>query len=407
MEEKLNMRQKRKNKFDDGGPNKVDYYNLITGENYGDTMPEGMSRVRRFEDLTPQAQDEYMANRSTQLDDLVVYPRSGKGAKSTNMGSYYDTMNTLTEQNRKHAEEVAMQDALVRNSLNFDILRPILGAVNVVKNHLIPQKLGVLDLSNANFEQIKSPNKRYQYILANDFVERNSNNIRQVKDFYNTSDTLIGDRKIPLSQMPLYAGAENGHFKIDSLSRFNPHTTVFPVRSKNRPGGYIKIIPRSPYSKQYLNDLKEARRLADEKYPIPWYARFGFGTPTKEYMTTKLKYSNQVLDSLTTKHGSYNTEKNSNSWRGITTQGDTIPLAIPSVAKAFLYSPTTKKTIFTENITDQNNLQQINDYLKNNPSYIGIFDNGRYHHTTSNSTVYDYKYPFDSLDGMYIIGVTK
>ena len=110
------------NKYDDGGPkpNKVNYYNPITGQNYGDTMPEGMSRVRRFEDLTPQAQDEYMANRSTQLDDLVVYPRSGKGAKSTNMGSYYDTMNTLTEQNRKHAEEVAMQDALVRETSAFE-----------------------------------------------------------------------------------------------------------------------------------------------------------------------------------------------------------------------------------------------------------------------------------------------
>lgn len=99
---------------------RVNYYNPITGQNYGDTMPEGMAIVRRFEDLTPQAQDEYMANRSTQLDDLVVYPRSGKGAKSTNMGSYYDTMNTLTEQNRKHAEEVAMQDALVRETSAFE-----------------------------------------------------------------------------------------------------------------------------------------------------------------------------------------------------------------------------------------------------------------------------------------------
>lgn len=113
---------KNYNKFDDGGSksNKVNYYNPITGQNYGDTMPEGMSIVRRFEDLTPQAQDEYMANRPTQLDDLVVYPRSGKGAKSTNMGSYYDTMNTLTEQNRKHAEEVAMQDALVRETSAFE-----------------------------------------------------------------------------------------------------------------------------------------------------------------------------------------------------------------------------------------------------------------------------------------------
>ena len=38
-----------------------------------------------------------MANRPIQLNEVVVYPKSGKGAKSTNMGSYYDTMNTLTE----------------------------------------------------------------------------------------------------------------------------------------------------------------------------------------------------------------------------------------------------------------------------------------------------------------------
>lgn len=62
-------------KFDGGGYTKgVNYYNPITGQNYGDTMPEGMSRVRRFEDLTPQAQDEYMASRPTQLDELVVTP---------------------------------------------------------------------------------------------------------------------------------------------------------------------------------------------------------------------------------------------------------------------------------------------------------------------------------------------
>ena len=58
------------------------YYNPITGQNYGDTIPEGMVRVRRFEDLTPQAQDEYMANRPIQLNEVVIYPRSGKGPQS-------------------------------------------------------------------------------------------------------------------------------------------------------------------------------------------------------------------------------------------------------------------------------------------------------------------------------------
>ena len=120
----------------------------------------------------------------------------------------------------------------------------------------------------------------------------------------------------------------------------------------------------------------------------------------EEKLNMRQKRKNKVDDGGSNKVNYYNLITGEN-------YGDTMPLAIPTVAKAFFYSPTTNKTIFTENITDQNNLQQINDYLKNNPSYIGIFDNGRYYHTTSNSTVYDYKYPFDSLDGMYIIGVTK
>lgn len=52
--------------------NKINYYNPITGENYGDTMPEGMVKVNSFSELTPEAQDEYMKNHPITLDDFTI-----------------------------------------------------------------------------------------------------------------------------------------------------------------------------------------------------------------------------------------------------------------------------------------------------------------------------------------------
>lgn len=65
--------------------NRIVYYDPITGENFGSTMPEGKVKVTDFRQLTPEAQDEYMRNHSKTLDELVVYPTSGKGARSTTM----------------------------------------------------------------------------------------------------------------------------------------------------------------------------------------------------------------------------------------------------------------------------------------------------------------------------------
>ena len=65
---------------------RVNYYDPITGENYGSTMPEGKVRVRRFEDLTEQAQDEYMQSRATDLPDLIV--SSGPSFKDTIQGIF-------------------------------------------------------------------------------------------------------------------------------------------------------------------------------------------------------------------------------------------------------------------------------------------------------------------------------
>ena len=99
---------------------RVNYYDPITGENYGSTMPSGKVRVNSFSDLTPMAQDEYRRNHPTLLDEVIIYPKSGKGAKSTGMGSYYDDISTMTDANIEHTAKVREADSRVKETAAFE-----------------------------------------------------------------------------------------------------------------------------------------------------------------------------------------------------------------------------------------------------------------------------------------------
>lgn len=99
---------------------RVNYYDPITGKNYGSTLPEGKVRVNSFSDLTTEAQDEYMRNHPTTLDEVVIYPEKGQGAKSTSMGSYYDDISTMTDANIAHTARVKRADAIVKETAAFE-----------------------------------------------------------------------------------------------------------------------------------------------------------------------------------------------------------------------------------------------------------------------------------------------
>lgn len=98
----------------------VNYYDPITGKNYGNIKPDNMVQVTSFDQLTSEAQNEYQENHPTDLDELIVYPTKGKGAKSTTIGSYYDALSDMTEYNRQHTQRVAEADALVRETSAFE-----------------------------------------------------------------------------------------------------------------------------------------------------------------------------------------------------------------------------------------------------------------------------------------------
>lgn len=398
----LNDIKKAYNTYADGGPksSKVNYYNPITGQNYGDTMPEGMSIVRRFEDLTPQAQDEYMASRPTQLDDLVVYPRSGKGAKSTTMGSYYDTMNTLTEQNRKHAEEVAMQDAFQKNanSINWqpvwDTIKKPLDIVKGTYNYLSSssKKPVAIDLANKEVKQVQNQ-RLASAVLGNEFVEHKNNTIRRARDYKVTKDTLLGDRNIKLSNISQFAGIENGKLKIGRLENFNDTTTIIPVRNKNI-GRVTKIIKEKETYPDY-------NKMVDEKFPQIRSFKWIFMSPKKrkEYRNKKINYYNQLVRSKAP--SPYNNERV--LLKAINEKGDTITLDNTFKHK-MIFGDEAGNSIFINKLSDDKIRDILNRRLSNTPLYPMILDNGRYSHYDLDGNVAGYVNPLDDRESMYIIG---
>ena len=82
---------------------------------------------------------------------------------------------------------------------------------NYVKNKLSSESDGTfINLSDKNVSRINGNTKGVKTILANEFVENNKNTVRKKKDFVNTTDTLLGDKKIPLSKISTFYGIEDG-----------------------------------------------------------------------------------------------------------------------------------------------------------------------------------------------------
>jgi hypothetical protein len=68
----------------------------------------------------------------------------------------------------------------------------------------------------------------------------------------------FGDlRNIPVENISLYAGIEDGHFKLDSLQNFNPETTIYPARNIRR-----DVLPITALK---INQLEGERTQDDGK----------------------------------------------------------------------------------------------------------------------------------------------
>ena len=77
-----------------------------------------------------------------------------------------------------------------------------------------------------------TPNSTQKTALFNEFVESQLPSIHRAEKYQNGEVQFFGDKyKIPTDNISLYAGVEDGKFKIDSLFNFNKNTNIYPARN--------------------------------------------------------------------------------------------------------------------------------------------------------------------------------
>ena len=270
----------------------------------------------------------------------------------TDLGIIRDTYNSYAEGGSVHKydgeSEPTQQMSFMDKAINFGktalfgpaefIKDKLMGTINYLAYDRTPR---VIPLNN-NVQQL-SPSDEAEYILYNDFVENNSNNVRKARDFKHTTDTLIGDRKIPLSNLPLFQGVVNNKLVVDSLRNFNDDTIVVPVRSQNK-GKIKKLLPKRHNWVPAVTTTNDTIFIKDTD------------------MMNKVVLGDENGDSYFIEHIS---------------------------------------------ALRNDQIEGLNQILSKNPKYYVLPDNGRYKHTSKDASVQSYLNPLDSGKGMFIIGKGK
>lgn len=87
-------------------------------------------------------------------------------------------------------------------------------------------------------------------ILGNQFVEEeNRNTIRPAKYFRDSPpDTLLGDRKVPLSRIRYFMGVRDGRLRVGRIDEFSDDDEVVPVWNKT--ALVRRMESRAPYEQR-------------------------------------------------------------------------------------------------------------------------------------------------------------
>jgi len=124
---------------------------------------------------------------------------------------------------------------------------------------LTTSRATLVDLTEYEIVRVGPDTRNVRGIFFSDFVEKdNSNHIRPAVRFRHTSDTLLGDKMMPLSHFRRFYGIEDGRIKAGRLDQFADSTIVLPVRNKDygyisriefgrRPGNHGRIMARNPF----------------------------------------------------------------------------------------------------------------------------------------------------------------
>lgn len=108
----------------------------------------------------------------------------------------------------------------------------------------------VKDLSDSYLARITPETKNVKSILGNQFVEEeNHNTVRPAKYFRDSPpDTLLGDRKVPLSRIRYFMGLRDGKLRIGKIGDFDDDDEVVPVWNKT--ALVRRMESRAPYERR-------------------------------------------------------------------------------------------------------------------------------------------------------------
>lgn len=131
----------------------------------------------------------------------------------------------------------------------------------------------IIDL-NKNVIRL-GPTTKQATALFNEFVEKDYPSVRPASDYQQGKVKTFGDMfKIPVENISLYAGIEDGHYKVDSLQNFNPQTTIYPARNIKRDILPIKkliinAVDNNSNRTGYMSAIDQVERDIN-----PWYYSF-------------------------------------------------------------------------------------------------------------------------------------
>lgn len=268
-----------------------------------------------------------------------------------------------------------------------------------------------IDLSDKNVSRIKSDTKNVNTILTNEFIEKNKNTVRKKKDFVNTTDTLLGDKKIPLSKISIFYGVEDGKLKAGPLSSFKDETVIVPNRAKNI-GRVKKILMAPPGANKSLlekedsiiNSYNQKHGYTQGTFYDIINTIFPWTDPlSPKHVLSRAEGVNAIFRVLNESGEELKFIGN----RIITENGDTIPLININPRPKVLFANEQGKAGFLSNILNGRNVESLNKFLTKNPSYPIMVDNGRYATYMDNSPNAEIYGGLNRPDDMFIVGTTN
>ena len=104
-----------------------------------------------------------------------------------------------------------------------------------------------------------SPSSTQSTALFNEFVESKRPSVHPASEYQQGHIKRFGDiYNVPVENVSLFAGIEDGHYKVDSLQNFNPKTIIYPARNIKR--GVL------PITSIKIKDIEESPTNDDGKH---------------------------------------------------------------------------------------------------------------------------------------------